>query len=491
MLSRRSFLQASMASAASLACTPALAKIITTSHPRSFVESVRELMFAQSSQDIAPSQLQTIGNWPSDLTGSLYRNGATLFKRGEQLQDHWFDGDGMIHGYKIANGKVTHQARYVKTDKFNKEHAAKQFLYAGAGTKRENLARVTNSDTVNTANTSIQKLGNRYFAMWEAGSAVEIDPDTLQTKGYVTLAPELKHMPFSAHPVQDGNGEWWNFGNVAAFGKPMAIIYHLDTKGQLKRYQMIDMPDSGYMHAFAVTQQYIVLLNTACKYTNRSTLFVENFEFQADNASQFVIVDKADLTVKKVIEIPSNFVFHFGGAYEENGEVVVNVSEYQNSDIMINDMYLNSDLSQGSLRQASYYTQYRLSVTSGQFKKIQSNWDVEFPQLDWQQSYQAQTTYTAGALSRKNLFAHALVSINADLSKAQYYDYGNDTIAEEPLLIRTQSGRKLVSQTFINLKDAMSGINLFEPEAIQNGPIASAINKQLILPGFHGCFSNA
>ena len=50
------------------------------------------------------------------------------------------------------------------------------------------------------------------LALWEGGSAYSIDAETLTTQGLKTWAPELKHMPFSAHPKIDPRGYMWNFG---------------------------------------------------------------------------------------------------------------------------------------------------------------------------------------------------------------------------------------------------------------------------------------
>lgn len=67
-------------------------------------------------------------------------------------------------------------------------------------------SRPADNDDVNTANTSVAMLNGRLFALWEAGSAIELDPDALRTLGPVTWRDDLAAMPFSAHPLIDRDG---------------------------------------------------------------------------------------------------------------------------------------------------------------------------------------------------------------------------------------------------------------------------------------------
>ena len=54
---------------------------------------------------------EVIGQVPRDLAGTFLRNGPNprLPPRGEY---HWFDGDGMVHGFTVADGQVSYRARW-------------------------------------------------------------------------------------------------------------------------------------------------------------------------------------------------------------------------------------------------------------------------------------------------------------------------------------------------------------------------------------------
>jgi all-trans-8'-apo-beta-carotenal 15,15'-oxygenase len=148
-----------------------------------------------------PTAATIEGRWPGSLTGTLYRNGPGWFDRAGLRYEHWFDGDGLMRAWKIADGKVTHTARMVATLKFQQEQKAGKFEVGAAGTHIPDTRPARNNDDFNTANTAVVRIGDRVFALWEGGSAIEVDPDSLETRGPMTWREDLDAAPFSAHPL--------------------------------------------------------------------------------------------------------------------------------------------------------------------------------------------------------------------------------------------------------------------------------------------------
>jgi carotenoid cleavage dioxygenase-like enzyme len=52
-------------------------------------------------------------------------------------------------------------------------------------------------------------VGDKIWALWENGSPMAMDAETLESEGFVTLKPDLKGMPFSAHPRIEADGRIW------------------------------------------------------------------------------------------------------------------------------------------------------------------------------------------------------------------------------------------------------------------------------------------
>jgi all-trans-8'-apo-beta-carotenal 15,15'-oxygenase len=142
------------------------------------------------------------GRMPPDLEGTFFRNGPGRFELGGERYHHWFDGDGFAQRWQISQGKVSHRGKFVATQKFIDESQAGQFLYPGFGTQITRRG-VKSNDTLNAANTNLLPFNGRVYALWEGGSATELDPRTLDTVGIKTWRDDLKSMPFSAHPKID------------------------------------------------------------------------------------------------------------------------------------------------------------------------------------------------------------------------------------------------------------------------------------------------
>ena len=54
------------------------------------------------------------GELPRDLAGTLYRNGPNPQYAPRDHQHHTFIGDGMIHAFHIADGRVGYRNRWVR-----------------------------------------------------------------------------------------------------------------------------------------------------------------------------------------------------------------------------------------------------------------------------------------------------------------------------------------------------------------------------------------
>ena len=122
--------------------------------------------------------------------------------------------------------------------------ASGRFEVRAAGTVIDKPAPSRNNDDLNTANTAVVRIGDRVFALWEGGSAIEVDPDSLATRGPVTWRDDLVAAPFSAHPLLERDGSAWNFGSLAFFGGGGLIIWRIGAAGRLAGFQMLEVGPS-------------------------------------------------------------------------------------------------------------------------------------------------------------------------------------------------------------------------------------------------------
>lgn len=481
-MKRRDLLKSALAGAALHASKPSLAgsQETVSATMNNTASSLHSVL------DMGPSLLKTQGQWPKDISGSLYRNGPVLHERNGFRHNHMFDGDGMIQKFDIANGKVQHQAKMVRSQKFIDEENAGRYLYPGLKSTPPKPYPSGNNDSANPANTAIRKIGDKFFALWEAGSAYEIDPDSLNTEGRHDWGPDYKHLPFSAHPLQDSNGDWWNIGSWIYSGKAMVVLYQLSSNAKLKRIKVLELAQRGYMHAFCMTQNYIVLVNTAHLY-NKGKNYFDSFDFDHKGVSQIVLIDKNSLSIKRTVEVPANFVFHFGNAYEQGNELFFSMSQYDDASIMHNGLAAGktSTFTSDTIYRSNL-TSYRINLNNGSVQQHQSNVDLEFPAYHLESPFKPQKLAGCGRQHKDS--PESLLLINPVSHECESFNFGDQTIIEEPLFIKDKMGKDYLLHSFIDKQKQQSGLALFKANSIQHGPIATANLEKALPIGFHGCF---
>jgi all-trans-8'-apo-beta-carotenal 15,15'-oxygenase len=252
IMNRRSFLTAG-AGAAALVLTPEALLAATANR----VAGDWSLAFADLEADLPRHAMRLIhGQAPAGLSGALYRNGSGKFRRPGGSATHWFDGDGLMRAFRIHDGQATLEARFADTPKRRQDTAAGAVITPGFGTPAGPGAKVGSNDDTNAANISVLPMGDQLWALWEAGSPLVMDPNTLATRDFKVLRPDLKSMPFLAHPRREPNGRVWNLGLAGT----KAIVWRLSAIGDLEAADLIDLPRASYVHDFTASDRHLIIV---------------------------------------------------------------------------------------------------------------------------------------------------------------------------------------------------------------------------------------
>lgn len=83
---------------------------------------------------IDPVEGVVSGEIPSWINGSLLRNGPGSIKVGDMTYNHLFDAAALLHRFNIADGKVTYQCRFLKSEAYKKNLAANRIVVSEFGT---------------------------------------------------------------------------------------------------------------------------------------------------------------------------------------------------------------------------------------------------------------------------------------------------------------------------------------------------------------------
>ena len=435
------------------------------------------------------------GRLPADLQGSFYRNGPGRFDLGGERYHHWFDGDGFAQRWTIAGGRVRHQGRFVETRRYLDETRAGQFLYPSFGT---HVARrgFRDNDTLNAANTNLLPFHGRVYALWEGGSATEVDPETLATVGIKTWREDLRAMPFSAHPKLDPQGGMWNFGALPGSGR--IAVYQIGADGQVLRTSIVEVPQQAMVHDFAVSASHLVFLVPPYDLQPGSGMsFAERHRWAGDGPSarplRVVVVSKESLSVRQVFELPPRMVFHFGNAWEDGActrfDVVLHAG-----DALAELGGLMAGERPASLQARSEAVQVCLDYAAGQARTSRLFGPSEFPRVAPQ---------VVGSRHRRLVLLgdggqDVLSSVNlvdTDSGKVDGYRFGPGWQVEEHVLVPRRHARSETDGYLVgvaqDLRKGVGVLSVFDAARVGAGPLALARLPYRTPHCFHGNFLSA
>lgn len=202
------------------------------------------------------------GHLPADLDGVFLRVGPDpqYPKPAQYAHDIPFDGEGHVSVFRIKDGHVDFRNRYVRTQRWKAQHAARRSLfgmYRNPFTDDPSVAGLSRG----TANTQIFYHHGTLLAMKEDSPPVAMNPLTLETvDDRYTFGGGLLGQTFTAHPkVDPETGELVAFGYEAkGLASKDVFVFSTDRAGKVNWSAWIQVPYAGMVHDFGVTQKYVL-----------------------------------------------------------------------------------------------------------------------------------------------------------------------------------------------------------------------------------------
>lgn len=442
-----------------------------------------------------PTRATVEGRLPKVLAGTLYRNGPAWFERDGFRYEHWFDGDGMVHGWTLADGGVTHAARMVETPKFVRERREGRFVFPTPGTAVPGQKPVRNNDDSNLANTSVMVLGGRLFALFEGGSAFELERDTLATVGPATWRPDLAALPFSAHPLVDRDGSVWNFGSINLMGGSGLLVWHLGADGRLISAHTLETPALGYLHAFAMTDDALVFALAPFAMGDHGPFF-ERIRFQPQDATRIAVVPKHDPGAARWFEAPFGMVYHFGDAYRSGSEIRVRAVRHADPDAARSPM--RGAMAGHAIAAAGGEELVELRIDTARGR---ADWHrlgvqgLEFPLFDARTPEHAPARLYAPVAHGGAALFNAVAMLDPHRDARQLHVYGAGIVAEEHVFVprpgRTRPDDGWLLGTLYDITRDRRGLAVLDARHVDDGPVATAWVDYGFPLGFHGTFAPA
>ncbi len=441
--------------------------------------------------DPAPMRL-VYGKAPSGLSGSLYRNGPAQFRYGDAYASHWFDGDGMVQRVAIEDGKAVHSGRFVQTVKHKAETEAGRFLAPGFGTLGDPEYPVMSADDVNAANTSVLMVNGELLALWEAGSAISMNAETLETKGPKVWRDDLKSMPFLAHPKVEPDGRVWNL----ALAGPNVGIYRIGKSGDLEEFGLVNIGKAAYIHDWTMTDRHLIILVQPWINENLRPPVVAGFEWRPEEGMKLLIVDKDDLTKQRWAQAPARAFFHTGSAWEErDGTIRFDVAFYKEPVLGVGGGAdeIRGEWTEPDLAFKSDFTQV-IIPPSGDARLLETGLDGEFPQVHPQFRGQNRQLSALVTGASSNMPGTSALSVHDwKTGRTDTFDFGASRMVEEFLFVPKPGGIKELDSWLVgpvlNTKAKASEICVFDAADVSGGPVCIWQADYFWPLGFHGTWA--
>jgi len=267
--------------------------------------------WAPVEEELNESNLEVKGKIPEDLSGLYVRNG---FNPVSGYSDHWFFGNGMLHGVYLEDGNASYKNRYVKTPYYEED--------LNVMSSFGNLA-------ASPANTHIVNHAGKLLALEETSLPWSVNKD-LDTLGVEDFNGELD-TAMTAHPrVCPETGEMLFFG-YSMFSEPYLNYYRVSKEGALVQSEAIELPRPVMMHDWNITRNYVVFMDLP---------IVSDMDLVATTGSPFgfkpecgarlgVMPRDGNNSDVRWFEIDPCFVFHSFNSFEVGNKIILYVSRQQ------------------------------------------------------------------------------------------------------------------------------------------------------------------
>ncbi len=270
---------------------------------------------APMAEELTLTQLPVQGSIPAGLDGRYLRMGPNPIKPPAAASHHWFVGDGMVHGLRIAGGlALWYRNRWIRSSKVS------QALGEPPAPGQRHI-----SDTVNT---NVIGHAGKTWALVEAGGyPVELG-DELQTVAHNPFEGSLKGS-FTAHAHKDpATGELHGICYEATDPNTIRHVV-VGVDGRVRREEPIAVKHGPSVHDCMITPQYVLVLDLPVTFSMATLVAGYTFPYiwnPAHPARVGVLKKNAPGSEIVWCDVDPCYVFHPCNAFETaDGRITLDV----------------------------------------------------------------------------------------------------------------------------------------------------------------------
>ena len=445
------------------------------------------------------------GEIPTDLEGTVFRNGPGLTDVNGYRLKHPFDGDGMISSIAFKEGQAFYRNKFVKTEGYIAEQKSGKPEYRGVfGTQKPGgwLSNAFDLRLKNIANTHVVYWGEKLLALWEAAEPHQLDPQTLETVGIDRLGGLLKTGDaFAAHPKFDPNCEGTqrmvNFGVKTGLSSTISL-YEFTPDGQLAHQHKHSLPGFAFLHDFAITPNYCIFVQNPVGFNPLPFVFgfkgaAECIQFDPNQPTKIVLIPRNGKDEIRFLETDPCFVFHHANAFEQGDQLILDSVCYDSFPTLDDaEDYSTVDFDHVPASQLWRFT-IDLATEKVDVAKIIER-PCEFPAMNPEHVGRDYRYLFMGATDGpiKNAPLQALIKKDMKTGEEQLWSAAPRGFGGEPLFVARPSGKAeddgWVLLWIYNARDDRTELTIFNAQNITSGPVATLKLRHHIPYGLHGSF---
>jgi len=426
--------------------------------------------WAPVKEELTVSDLEVKGEVPKEINGLYIRNGMNP-RSG--FSDHWFFGNGMLHGFNFEDGKVSYKNRYVRTPYYEKDL---------------DIIGSFGDLSASPANTHIIKHADKFLALEEAHLPWEVD-ENLETKGAYDFNGKLKGA-MTAHPRTCPKTGELLFFSYSVMSEPYLTYYRVNPAGKLVQIEPIELPRAVMMHDWNVTENHVVFMDLPI--ISDMNLAVETgspFGFKPEFGARLGVMPREGSNSDvRWFDIDPCYVFHPLNSYEDGNKIILHVCRQQEAMVGgFQDIY-------GGETTVARLWKWTIDLELGSVKEEQiDDAPCDFPRIDdrkigFKNDYGYFTTLETDVESLtigRHLLKYDLVN-----DKRLTHDLGENVTGGEALFVpRTANSSEddgwVISLAYEAETDR-SKLLIINSQDFESAPVAEIYAPQRVPNGAHG-----
>lgn len=278
----------------------------------------QSIPFAPVQREYTHVDFDIDGIVPADLNGLYVRNGPNPAGRIGRRQ-HYFSGDGMVHGVRLENGSpIWYRNRFVRAGNVPKLLGEKD--PGGPVTSKLDVS----------PNTNVVRFGESFYATIEAGPSLVELTDELETVSRSDLDGTLEHGFTGHHKIDPVDGDIHGVVYSNELGNN-ALYVRLSAEGALINEVLIPLAGATQIHDMSITENFAIIFDLNVEFflpmRLKTTLPIR---WKANRPSRIGVLPK-DGRAKDVrwFDVDPCYVYHPMNAFEtEDKKLIVDVSRY-------------------------------------------------------------------------------------------------------------------------------------------------------------------